>query len=87
MEELMREPSLEELENLFQVGLQKKTAPIRCKLAKWMDSLPQDKKDKVQKLIDLEMSHAQVTLLIQRVFDVKKDIVRQHRTETCRCRN
>ena len=83
----MQEPSLDELEALLQVGLQRNVLAIRCKLGKWLDSLPEEKRTKVQQLLDLEMSHSQITLLIQKVFDVKKDIVRQHRTGICRCRN
>lgn len=87
MEDLVQEPSLDELELLLQTGLKRNVLAIRCKLGKWLDSLPEEKKIKVQQLLDLEMSHAQITLLIQKVFDVKKDIVRQHRTGICRCRN
>jgi len=83
----MQEPSLDELEDLLQTGLNHNVLAIRCKLGKWVDSLPEEKRAKVQQLLDLEMSHSQVTLLIQKVFDVKKDIVRQHRTGICRCRN
>lgn len=83
----MQEPSLDELELLLQTGLKRNVLAIRCKLGKWLDSLPEEKKIKVQQLLDLDMSHAQITLLIQKVFDVKKDIVRQHRTGICRCRN
>ena len=87
MEDLVQEPSLDELELLLQTGLKRNVLAIRCKLGKWLDSLPEEKKIKVQQLLDLDMSHAQLTLLIQQVFDVKKDIVRQHRTGICRCRN
>jgi hypothetical protein len=87
MEDLVQEPSLDELELLLQTGLKRNVLAIRCKLGKWLDSLPEEKKIKVQQLLDLDMSHAQITLLIQKVFDVKKDIVRQHRTGICRCRN
>jgi len=83
----VQEPSLDELELLLQTGLKRNVLAIRCKLGKWLDSLPEEKKIKVQQLLDLDMSHAQITLLIQKVFDVKKDIVRQHRTGICRCRN
>jgi hypothetical protein len=87
MEDLMQEPSLDDLEALLQTGLQRNVLAIRCKLGKWLDSLPEEKRNKVQQLLDLEMSHAQITLLIQKVFDIKKDIVRQHRQGICRCRN
>ncbi len=83
----MQEPSLDELEALLQAGLKRNVLAIRCKLGKWLDSLPEEKRNKAQQLLDLEMSHSQITLLIQKVFDVKKDIVRQHRTGICRCRN
>jgi len=87
MEDLVQEPSLDELEDLLQTGLKRNALAVRCKLGKWLDSLPEEKRNKVQQLLNVDMSHAQVALLIQKVFDVKKDIVRQHRTETCRCRN
>lgn len=87
VEDLMQEPSLDELEDILQTGLKRNVLAIRCKLGKWLDALPEEKRSKVQQLLDLDMSHAQVTLLIQKVFDVKKDIVRQHRTGICRCRN
>lgn len=87
MDDVLQEPSLDDLDSLLQSGLQKKTAPVRCKLGKWVEDLPEEKQDKVQKLLNLDMSHAQITLLLQKVFDIKKDIVRQHRTGICRCRN
>jgi hypothetical protein len=61
--------------------------PWTCKFAKWLETLTADEISRVNKIMESNITHAELHRLLSRVCDVSRDTIRTHRTGRCACRS
>jgi len=61
--------------------------PWTCKFAKWLSTLTDDEALRVKKILESNITHAELHRLLSRVCDVSRDTIRTHRTGRCACRS
>jgi predicted transcriptional regulator len=81
----------ESLLSVLDVLLAKAEAPTvrpwTCKFAKWLETLTADEISRVNKIMESNITHAELHRLLSRVCDVSRDTIRTHRTGRCACRS
>lgn len=56
-----------------------------CKFGRWLNNLSSSERERVQKILDSNLSHAELHRLLCKVVDISRDTIRTHRTGRCTC--
>jgi hypothetical protein len=83
-----QEASIEDFQKLLVRLNDRPVTPKHCKFSKWLNSLPSDKAEIVQIMLDSDLNHAELWRELETVITTQlcKDTMRTHRQGTCACR-
>ncbi len=82
------EPSLDDFKKLLVNLEDRPRKPNKCKFAKWLDTLTQEKRDIVTVLLESHLGHADLFRELTPVLNMPlcRDTMRTHRQGICACR-
>lgn len=87
MDTLM-EPSLDDFKKLLVNLNDRPIKPNKCKFAKWLDGLSEDKREIIDTLLASPLGHSELFRELAPVINIPmcKDTMRTHRSGACACR-
>jgi hypothetical protein len=63
----------------------KKNTHNKCKLGRWVDSLPAEDQEDVQAILNLDLTENRLTTVLNNFLPISRDVVRSHKRGKCLC--